>query len=140
MSEMERKRESKAVIRFGSPNRSIDDACTVEELTAQLTVEEMAQMCVGTLRAEEGRIVGNASNGVPGAAGDTSAVLLDSRGIKKLVLADGPAGLRLQPHFKTMKSGGILQGGMLVGDSFEPFDTDLCESEVDDYSAAFVRR
>lgn len=111
----------------------IDGACTVEELTAQLTVEEMAQMCVGTLRAEEGSIVGNASNGVPGAAGDTSDVLLDSRGIKKLILADGPAGLRLQPHFKTTKSGEILQGGMLVGDSFEPFDTDLDESEVDDY-------
>lgn len=72
MSEMERKRESKAVIRFGSPNRSIDDACTVEELTAQLTVEEMAQMCVGTLCAEERSIVGNASKGVPGAAGDTA--------------------------------------------------------------------
>ena len=45
--------------------------CTVEELVAQLTVEEMADMCVGTLRAGEGNVVGNASYTVPGAAGDT---------------------------------------------------------------------
>ena len=49
--------------------------CTIEELVAQLSVEEMAELCVGTLRAGEGSIIGNASQIVPGAAGDTASVL-----------------------------------------------------------------
>lgn len=107
--------------------------CTVEELVAQLTVEEMADMCVGTLRAGEGNVVGNASYTVPGAAGDTSSILKVSRGIKNMILADGPAGLRLQPHFKTTKEGKLLPGGSVMGDSFEPFDPDINEDEVDNY-------
>ena len=47
---------------------------TVEELVAQLSIEEMAEFCVGTLRADGGNIVGNASYTVPGAAGDTSSL------------------------------------------------------------------
>lgn len=106
---------------------------TVEELVAQLTVDEMAQFCVGTLRADGGTIVGNASYTVPGAAGDTSSVCRESRGIKNMILADGPAGLRLQPHFKTTKDGTLLPGGEVIGDSYTPFDPNLKEDEVDDY-------
>lgn len=107
--------------------------CTVEELVAQLTVEEMAEMCVGTLRADEGSIVGNASYTVPGAAGDTSSIIKLSRGVNNMILADGPAGLRLQPHFKTDKDGNLLQGGEILGESFMPFDSNLKEEETDDY-------
>lgn len=106
---------------------------TVEELVAQLTVDEMAQFCVGTLRADGGTIVGNASYTVPGAAGDTSSVCRESRGIKNMILADGPAGLRLQPHFKTTKDGTLLPGGEVIGDAYTPFDPNLKEDEVDDY-------
>lgn len=84
-------------IRFGR--------CTVEELTAQLTVQEMAELCVGTLRMDGGSVVGNASAAVPGAAGDTSAVIDRTRGIRGLILADGPAGLRLDPVFHTDPNG-----------------------------------
>lgn len=108
--------------------------CSVEELVAQLSVEEMAELCVGTLRAEEGgSIVGNASYIVPGAAGDSSSVIKETRGIKNMILADGPAGLRLQPHFKTTKDGTLLPGGNVFGESIEPFAPDLKEDEVDDY-------
>lgn len=82
---------------------------SVEELTAQLTVEEMADLCVGTLRVDEFQnFVGEASRSVPGAAGDTSGKLLGSRGIRPLILADGPAGLRLTPHFAVDAGGNIL--------------------------------
>lgn len=107
--------------------------CTVEELVSQLTVEELAEFCVGTLRADKGSVVGNASSTVPGAAGDTTAILAKERGIKNMILADGPAGLRLQPHFKTKKDGTLLRGGSILGDSFEPFDTSVKEEETDDY-------
>jgi beta-glucosidase len=106
---------------------------TVEELVSQLTVEEMAEMCVGTLREEDSSVVGNASYCVPGAAGDTSSVIRQSRGVRNIILADGPAGLRLQPHFKTRKSGELIPGGEILGDSYVPFPADLDENDVIDY-------
>ena len=95
----------------------IDGKATVEELAAQLTVEELADLCVGTLRTSMGgdpegkdNVIGNASATVPGAAGDTSSIIWESRGVKNLILADGPAGLRLQPLFKTTKEGDTPSG------------------------------
>jgi beta-glucosidase len=111
----------------------LDGTCSVEELVSQLTVEEMAELSVGTLRADGGTIVGNASSLVPGAAGDSSAVILATRGVKNMILADGPAGLRLQPHFKTDKTGKLLPGGSIMNDVVEPFDPNLKEEETDDY-------
>ncbi len=107
--------------------------CTVEELTAQLSVEELAVLCVGTERREEGSIVGSASNVVPGAAGDSAALLAENRGIKGMIMADGPAGLRLQPHFKTTKDGELIPGGNILGDVAVPFPEDLEESQTVDY-------
>lgn len=107
--------------------------CAVEELVAQLSIEELAQLCVGTLRAEEGSVVGNASYLIPGAAGDTTSALWESRGIKNLILADGPAGLRLQPIFKTTKAGELIRGGMVMGDVYEPFDPSYPEEDTDTY-------
>lgn len=107
--------------------------CTVEELTAQLTVEEMAELCVGTLRAGGGSIVGNASHTVPGAAGDTSSACKASRGIKNMILADGPAGLRLQPVFKTDKQGTLLPGGEVMGDVRNPFDPQYTDENSNTY-------
>lgn len=83
---------------------------TLEELVAQLTVEEMADLCVGTAReGQQGadQIIGAAALTVPGAAGDTS-VRLAYRGVTNMVNADGPAGLRLAPHFRVTAAGAIL--------------------------------
>lgn len=107
--------------------------CSVEELTAQLTVEEMAQYCVGTMRMDGGSIIGNASDLIPGAAGDTSPICAETRKIKSLIMADGPAGLRLQPVFKTTKDGKLLPGGEVMGESCAPFDPELKDEETDTY-------
>lgn len=111
----------------------LSEKATVEELVAQLSTEELAEFCVGTLRADGGEVVGNASYTVPGAAGDTSSVCKESRGIKNMILADGPAGLRLQPHFKTKKDGTLLPGGEVMGDAYTPFNPNIDEKEVDNY-------
>ena len=42
----------------------IEGKCTVEELVSQLTVDEMAQFCVGTLRADMGSLA-RVNNAIP---------------------------------------------------------------------------
>ena len=108
---------------------------SVEELVAQLSVEELASFATGRhVRKGESSVIGNASFSVPGAAGDTSAVCLESRGIRPVSMADGPAGLRLQPHFKARHDGTVLPGGGKFGDSVEPFpEYDNPEDVVDHY-------
>lgn len=108
---------------------------TVEELTAQLTVEEMAELCVGTFRigGVGGNVVGSASAAVPGAAADTTSLLYDSRKIPNMILADGPAGLRLQPHFKTTAEGELLPGGEIFGMNIPPFPENTPEDAIDYY-------
>lgn len=87
---------------------------TMEQLVSQLTVEEMADLCVGSSRDNDS-VIGSASSMVPGAAGETS-MLLAYRGIRDMVNADGPAGLRLMPHFRTEADGTLIPGGSaLVG-------------------------
>ncbi len=104
---------------------------TVEEMVAQLSVEELAELCVGTARMSGGSVIGSASYNVPGAAGDTSSVIRESRGVTNLILADGPAGLRLQPVFKTDKEGNLLPGGSILGDMREPFDPKYTDENSD---------
>ena len=87
---------------------------TMEQLVAQLTVEEMADLCVGTERNVSATVLGSSGKRVPGAAGDTS-VLLAYRGVTDMLNADGPAGLRLTPHFRTDAQGNVLPGGEVFG-------------------------
>ena len=89
---------------------------TLEDLVAQLTLPELAELVVGSARGGFGStsVVGVASTACPGAAGETTSTLLESRGVQNLVLADGPAGLRLSRSFVTDSQGNIIPG---LGDS-----------------------
>lgn len=107
----------------------------VEDLIAQLSIEEMAMLCVGTERLENmgQNVVGSSARLVPGAAGETDGSLMEKRGIYPMIMADGPAGLRLQPHFKATPEGDIQKGGDVFGISVEPFPDDLPEDVIDYY-------
>ncbi len=114
----------------------ISGKASVEELTAQLTVEQMAALCVGNYGPDpelSGSVVGAAGVQVPGSAAETISTYKEERGIPSMVLADGPAGLRLQPLFKTTKDGEKLPGGDVFGLSFTPFPDDLPSDAVDYY-------
>ena len=90
----------------------LDAKAELSELVAQLSVEELADICIGSARAS-GSIdptIGSQSVTVPGAAGDTTSLLIESRKIPNMVFADGPAGLRLQKHFVTDAEGNVLGG------------------------------
>ncbi|KAK8842125.1 hypothetical protein M9Y10_026352 [Tritrichomonas musculus] len=99
----------------------IEGKYTVQELVAQLTVKEMASMCVGKVSAEFDSAIGQACALVPGAAGETSSILKE-RGVENLILADGPAGLRLTPHFRTDSNGKLRKGGETFGDLVTPIE------------------
>ena len=85
---------------------------SLDELVAQLTVPELASLVVGASRGGllDGSVVGAASTACPGAAGDTTSGLIDSRGVQNLVLADGPAGLRLSKVFVADAQGNVIPG------------------------------
>ena len=107
---------------------------TLEDLVAQLSVKELANLCVGTERLDDdANVVGCASDRVIGAAGETWSDLEESRKIPVLILADGPAGLRLQPHFKTTAEGKKISGGEVFGMSYRSFPENLPADTVDYY-------
>ncbi len=97
---------------------------TLDDLLGQLTREEMADLCVGTARGGFGQetVIGNASAVVPGAAGDTSTLMVNDRGVHNLVLADGPAGLRLTPYFAVDEENKLIPELSALGFDFIGFD------------------
>ena len=75
----------------------------MEELAKALTREELIALNVGAFDPKAGlaAVIGTASLSVPGAAGETARV----GGLDALVMADGPAGLRLSKRYYQDKKG-----------------------------------
>ena len=95
---------------------------TALEWAVQQTDEALAGLVVGAGGNQS--MVGSASVHVPGAAGETGSHI---PGVPPMILADGPAGLRLTPHFQLLKNGKILQlenrFAALMGEDPEKEDT-----------------
>ncbi|MDO4462670.1 MAG: beta-glucosidase [Bacteroidia bacterium] len=73
-------------------------ADNIDDVIKAMTVEEKAHLCIGTGMAGasgDSAVVGETKNIVPGAAGTTYPI--PRLGIPAVVLADGPAGLRINP-------------------------------------------
>ncbi len=108
---------------------------TMEEFLAQLSTAELAAINCGMAMksaASGSTMIGAASRRVPGAAGETSDVLL-KYGVPSIVVADGPAGIRVVRKYERMKEDGTPEtvyhlctawpSGTLIAQSF---DEDLC--------------
>ena len=71
----------------------------LDEVIAAMTTEEKVHLLIGMgmsgFEDNEGAVVGSTGDLVPGAAGTTFAI--PRLGIPSIVLADGPAGLRINP-------------------------------------------
>ena len=106
----------------------------VGEFVAQFSLEELSELLVGNYikEGDEDEVVSAAMH-VPGAAAETTSLFEGKRRFPVMVLADGPAGLRLQPHFKATKSGELLKGGETFGLITNPFPEDTPEDAVDYY-------
>lgn len=72
----------------------------IDPCTESFTDEELAYMNVGAFDPKGGilSVVGNASKNVAGAAGESTGKL-KNKGVAYLVMADGPAGLRLSRDY-----------------------------------------
>ncbi len=71
----------------------------IDDVVAAMTLEEKAHLIVGTgmagINSGDSAVVGETRSIVPGAAGTTYPI--ERLGIPAVVLADGPAGLRISP-------------------------------------------
>ena len=84
---------SMTFVAFAQPQLRADN---VEEVLKAMTLQEKATLLVGGARAAiVNGVTSGVSANVPGAAGNTRNI--DRLGIPVTVLADGPAGLRIQP-------------------------------------------
>ncbi len=78
----------------------------VEPAVEELTAEELCLVNVGAFQEKSGplSVIGNAGHSVAGAAGETTRALKD-KGFPVLVMADGPAGLRLSREYTVDEKG-----------------------------------
>lgn len=102
---------------------------TVQEFAESLTEEELAKLCIGSYRTEIGAsVIGSASSALAGAAGETTNHLTKDYGLDCLIMADGPAGIRISPVYKLVENGAIGTGPIFGEDMQELFSTE--ESEM----------
>ena len=86
-------------------------------------VEDLIPLMYGNM-SEIRSTLGASGIKVPGTAGETSEALLDQYGIPSLIMADGPAGIRLQQTYEVDREKdtvygtgvlGSLENGYLIG-------------------------
>ena len=78
-----------------------------QEVLARLSRVQKAQLVCGQPSRASGEIIGSASIHVPGAAGETTNAL-EPLGVGSMILADGPAGLRLQKCYEENPADGSI--------------------------------
>ena len=87
------------------PTGSDDAEIRNDPVLGRLSVEEKAKLCCGRLRTAAADFIGSAAVTVPGAAGETTWDLEKPHGIGHLVMADGPAGIRLTQKYQVGDDG-----------------------------------
>ena len=98
---------------------SFDREYEIDEKVKELTDEELCFLEIGGFdpNAKGLSIIGNAATHVAGAAGETTSQLED-KGIKPLIMADGPAGLRLSlEYYEDEKGAHAVNGAGMIPDS-----------------------
>ena len=92
------KKEFDHVLQF---DEVVSGKVSLDAFIADLSDEELCYLMVGNSVRNKGfnNVLGSASRYLPGSAGETTEMMLESRGLKLMELCDGPAGLRLTPVF-----------------------------------------
>lgn len=102
---------------------SYDTAYEIDGRVKALSDEELAYLQIGSFNPNGGAlsIIGNAASHVAGAAGETTSMLA-AKGIKPLIMADGPAGIRVcKAYYEDEKGAHDASGGGSMPESMLEF-------------------
>jgi len=77
------------------------------EVMKKLSLKQKAALCCGRPSGNN-EFIGNAAVTVPGAAGETTAMLVDEFNVSNIVLADGPAGIRILQMYEENNEDGSI--------------------------------
>ena len=103
------------------------------ELAQKLTPEEKTALVCGRSSGSK-EIIGAAAVTVPGAAGETTASLLEKYGVANVILADGPAGIRITSHYqKNPSDGSVYKMNMYQRLENRIFGTEFLHTDGEDY-------
>ena len=83
-------------------------ASLAKQALEKLSTEQKIQLVCGRPREGAAEIIGAAAVQVPGAAGETVSLQMQDEDVAGLILADGPAGLRLQKRYEENKKTGEI--------------------------------
>lgn len=87
---------------------------TETPLAEKQSVEELIPLLYGNITRNAGTL-GSAGTRVPGSAGETTQALEEKYGIRSLIMADGPAGLRLRQSYEVDRRTDTVYGVGVLG-------------------------
>ena len=87
---------------------------SLEILAEELPVEELIPLLYGNTGGISSNL-GAAGIKVPGSAGETSEALYEKYGVPVLIMADGPAGIRLQRSYEVNRENDSVYGIGVLG-------------------------
>ena len=106
--------------RLGTETVNYDLPEEIDPEIEALSDEELCFLSIGSFDPKKGAtsVIGEASQSVAGAAGETTGMLKD-KGVPALVMADGPAGLRLSRRYTKDEKGAHAVGESMPGSMME---------------------
>lgn len=86
----------------------------IPSIAEELPVEELIPLLYGNI-TQGASTLGSSGIRVPGSAGETTEALEGKYGICSLIMADGPAGLRLRRSYQADRASGSVYGAGVLG-------------------------
>ena len=77
-------------------------------------IEQLIPFLYGKV-TEGSSMLGSAGIRIPGSAGETADIVDEKEGKRSLIMADGPAGLRLRQSYEVDRKTGTIYGGSVLG-------------------------
>lgn len=106
--------------------RQSDELEGLDEQLEKYSKEELVSMCVGMYKEAAGMesVIGSSASTVAGAAGETAEILAKEN-FGSIIMADGPAGVRISTEYRMTDDGAIGKGMGSIGMYLDFFEDDM---------------